>query len=194
MTGKSPPKGRAFTRKAFSPSVKHVQETLGSRDSVQRMEERGDPRSKLDDNLKQFIAQRISFYIGTASAAGEPYIQHRGGPPGFINIVDDQTLRIPDYPGNLQYITLENLVENPRCFIFMIDYETKTRVKFWGTASVQNLTGDDRQLIFNVEAWDINCSQHLPDFYSVQTLQIATRKFTERIAELEAELTALRKG
>lgn len=185
--------GRAFAKKAFSPSVKKIQEMLGTRDRNQLMEELGDARNKLDDALKQFIRHRTSFYLGTSSVDGEPYIQHRGGEAGFIEIVDDETLRIPDYPGNKQYITLGNLSENPRAFLFMMDYENKARVKFWGRAKVDDLAGNNRALLYHIEAWDLNCPKHIPDLFSVATVQVTTRKLAERVSELEAELEQQRK-
>lgn len=185
--------GRAFAKIAFSPSVKSVQETLGSRPQMVKMENIGQPRSELDDNLMQFIRSRVSVYLGTASKDGEPYIQHRGGEPGFVEIVDAKTLRIPDYPGNRQYITFGNLQENTRAFIFMMDYEMKARVKFWGRAEVENLDGDNRALLFHIEAWDMNCSKHLPDYFSMNTVRQTTEKLTARIVELEAEVERLKK-
>ena len=184
--------GRAFTGIAYSDSVKAIQDTLNSRAINARMEVVGQPRNALDDNLKEFISQRNSFYLGTASKEGEPYIQHRGGDRGFIEIMDECTLRFPDYPGNKQYITLGNLSENRRAFIFMIDYEMKSRVKFWGHAEVENLTGEDRAILFHIEAWDINCSKHLPDYFSLETVRQATARLNKRIEELEAEVVALK--
>ena len=186
--------GRAFAKIAFSPSVQAIQETLGSRQQMAKMETIGQPRSEIDDNLAQFISSRVSFYLGTASKAGEPYIQHRGGDAGFIEVVDNRTLRFSDYPGNRQYISFGNLAENARAFIFMMDYEMKTRVKFWGRAEVENIEGEDRSIVFHIEAWDINCSKHLPDFYSLATVQQTTGKLTARIAELETELALLKAG
>ena len=184
--------GRAFTKIAYSVSVKAVQEKLESRDFNARIETMGQPRNTLDENLREFIALRNSFYLGTASKGGEPYIQHRGGDRGFIDVIDERTLRIPDYPGNKQYITLGNLAENPRAFIFMIDYEMKSRVKFWGKAEVEDITGDNRAILFHIEAWDINCSKHLPDYFSMETVRQATARLNKRIEELEAELSELK--
>ena len=184
--------GRAFTKIAFSNPVKQVQEILGSRAAMAKMESIGQSRSSLDANLAEFIRSRRSIYFGTASSDGEPYIQHRGGEPGFIEVLDEKILRIRDYPGNRQYITFGNLSENPRAFIFMIDYETKSRVKFWGKAEADDLEGPNRSLIFHIEAWDINCSKHLPDFFSLETVQRTSEKLTNRIAELESELAQAR--
>ncbi len=172
--------------------MRAIQETLGSRAQMAKMETIGQPRAELDDNLMQFIRARTSIYLGTASKDGEPYVQHRGGEEGFIQIVDNKTLAIPEYPGNRQYITFGNLSENPRAFIFMIDYELKARVKFWGNASVENLAEDHRSLVFNIEAWDLNCSKYLPDFFTMKTIRQTTGKLTARIEELEAEVQRLK--
>ncbi|MEM7215508.1 MAG: pyridoxamine 5'-phosphate oxidase family protein [Pseudomonadota bacterium] len=184
--------GRAFAKIAFSQSVQKIQETLGSRGQMSKMQIQGRHRAELDDNLIQFVQSRISFYLGTASSEGIPYIQHRGGEFGFIEIVDNATLRIPDYPGNQQYITLGNLQENPPAFIFMMDYEIKARLKIWGTAEVENLDSENRSLLFHIEAWDMNCSKHLPDYYSMSTVKRTMEKLTTRIAELEAEIYSLK--
>ena len=185
--------GRAFAKRAYSQSVKEVQEILGSRNRNQTIEQKGDPRNELDDALKQFIRSRVSFYLGTASKSGEPYIQHRGGDAGFIEIVDDQTLRIPDFPGNQQYITLGNLAENPNVFLFMMDYENKSRLKIWGTAEIENLIEKNRAIVIKVDAWDLNCPKHIPDYYSMATVQVTLRKLAGRVQELEAEIARLKK-
>ncbi|MGI9352298.1 MAG: pyridoxamine 5'-phosphate oxidase family protein [Rhizobiaceae bacterium] len=186
--------GRAFAKIAFSPAIQAIQKTLGSRKHMEKMETMGQPRNELDDNLVQFVNTRVSLYFGTASKSGEPYIQHRGGEAGFIEVIDNKTLRFRDYPGNQQYITFGNLAENPRAFIFMMDYEMKARVKFWGTAEVADISGENRSITFHIEAWDINCSKHLPDYYSLATVQQTAEKLTVRIAELESELAHLKAG
>ena len=185
-------KGRAFTGGAFSESVKSIQETLGSRDMMSRMESLGDQRNTIDENLAMFIAARTSIYLATASKDGQPYVQHRGGPEGFIRIPDDRTLLIDDYPGNQQYITLGNLSENPNAHLFMIDYETKTRVKIWTTAEILNLESSGRAIRFHIKGWDINCNQHLPEYYSMKTVRAVTAKQVNRIQELEQEVAELR--
>ena len=185
-------KGRAFTGAAFSESVKSIQKTLGSRDMMSRMESLGDQRNAIDENLAMFIAARTSIYLATASKDGQPYVQHRGGPEGFIRIPDDRTLLIDDYPGNQQYITLGNLSENPNAHLFMIDYETKTRVKIWTKAEILNLESSGRAIRFHIKGWDINCNQHLPEYYSMKTVRAVTAKQVDRIQELEQEVAELR--
>lgn len=115
----------------------------------------------VDEALAAFIAQRNSFYIGTAGADGQPYIQHRGGPKGFLRVLDRRTLAFADLEGNRQYITVGNLAENPKAFLFLMDYANRRRVKIWGTARVETLASQ-RAIVFAVESWDINCPQHIP--------------------------------
>ncbi|HHI71602.1 MAG TPA: pyridoxamine 5'-phosphate oxidase, partial [Rhodobacteraceae bacterium] len=110
-----------------------------------------------------------SVYFGTASRDGQPYIQHRGGPPGFLQILDARTLMFFDYPGNKQYISLGNLAENPKAFLFMMDYPTKTRIKFWGRAGVDFGQDGTRRILFHIEAWDINCRKHIPNLVPADT-------------------------
>lgn len=115
---------------------------------------------RIDGALTAFIAERNSFYIGTAGADGQPYIQHRGGPKGFLRVVDERTLAFADLEGNGQYITIGNLAENPKAFLFLMDYANRRRVKIWGTARVE--TAGQRAIVFAVQSWDINCPRHIP--------------------------------
>ena len=121
---------------AFTPAVKAAQERLGSRDGYARMEEKGGWRDRVSEDLTAFISQRDSFYLATASAEGQPYIQHRGGPPGFLAVLDDKTLAFADFSGNRQYISTGNLSENDRAYFFLMDYPNRRRIKIWGTARV----------------------------------------------------------
>lgn len=175
---------------AFTPSVKAMQERLGSREMMRRLEARGRWQSTITEDLARFIAMRTSIFLGTASADGRPYIQHRGGEPGFLTVLDDRHLSIPDYPGNRQYISLGNLAENDRAFIFLIDYETQTRIKLWGRASIVDADGPSRAIRFELEAWDVNCRQYLPEMYSRATVEAAVKALKERIEELEEQLRA----
>src|SRR5579862_521350 len=129
---------------AFSPAVKAVQSRKGSRASMAEMERDGSWETRIVAQLADFIAAQRSFFLGTASAAGQPYIQHRGGPPGFLRVLDEQTLGFADFAGNRQYITLGNLAENPKAFLFLIDYRNRQRIKIWGTARVVE---DDPELM-----------------------------------------------
>lgn len=160
---------------AFTPAVKRAQEERGSRGSYAKMERRGGWESQVTPALAHFIAERDSFYFGTASADGQPYIQHRGGPKGFLKPLDDQTLAFADYAGNAQYISVGNLSENDKAFLFLMDYPNQTRIKVWGTAEV--VEGDaellrrvsdadyqarpQRVVVFRISAWDVNCKQHI---------------------------------
>jgi uncharacterized protein len=129
---------------------------------------------RVDAALAAFIAERNSFYIGTASADGQPYIQHRGGPKGFLRVLDGRTLAFADLEGNRQYITVGNLAENPKAFLFLMDYANRRRVKIWGTARVESVAGQ-RAIVFAVESWDINCPQHIPRKFDEEELATARR-------------------
>jgi predicted pyridoxine 5'-phosphate oxidase superfamily flavin-nucleotide-binding protein len=158
--------------------------------------------------VARFIPSMRSFYLATASKDGQPYIQHRDGPPGFLHVIDDRTLAFADFSGNRQYISTGNLAENPRSILFLMDYEHRQRVKIWGTARVVE---DDPELIaklfpegykaraeaaivFTVEAWDANCPQHIPQMMFAEDVAGAIGVLQERIAALEAENARLRAG
>ena len=188
---------------AFTPAVKAAQTRRGSREGYARMEARGTARTAADASLKKFIVNTRSFYIATASSDGQPYIQHRGGPPGFLQVLDDQTLAFADFSGNKQYISTGNLDENPKAMIFIMDYCTRHRVKIWGTAKVvenddaliEKLMPDnyvaraEAVVVFTVESWDTNCPQHIPLMIFAEDVE----SLAERIAALEAENARLRK-
>ncbi len=160
---------------AFSPPVKAEQERRGSRQAYARVEARGGWRSTVTGDLREFLAERDSFYFGTASSDGQPYIQHRGGPKGFLRVLDDKTLAFADFSGNRQYITVGTLSENDKAFIFLMDYPNRRRIKLWGSAKVvdddpellEKLTHPsykgrpEHAIVFTIEAWDINCPQHI---------------------------------
>ncbi len=193
---------------AFTPSVKAVQERRGSRQGYAHMEAKGGWATTLSPDVAAFIAQVRSFYLGTASNDGQPYIQHRGGPKGFLHALDEQTLAFADFRGNRQYITTGNLAENPRAFIFLMDYANRRRVKLWGSARVveddpqlmQRLTVEGYQarpeqvIVFTLEAWDVNCPQHIPQMFFAEDIKGAVDRLKDRIAQLEQENAALRAG
>ena len=193
---------------AFTPAVKAVQERLGSRAGYARMEQKRGWQDKVTDELAAFLAGRDSLYLATASAAGQPYIQHRGGPKGFLKVLDEKRLAFADFKGNRQYITLGNLSENPRAHIFVMDYPNRPRVKIWGRAEVvedgpwllEKLSDPayggvpERALVFHVEAWDVNCPQHIIPRYTEGDVAAAFAKLQGRIQELEAELARLKGG
>lgn len=188
---------------AFSPAVKRIQEAKGSRDGYARMEEKGGWRKEITEDLAQFIAERESFYLATASADGQPYIQHRGGKPGFLKVVDSSTLAFADFHGNRQYISSGNLSENDKAYIFLMDYANRRRIKIWGTARVvddgETINGlhdtdyravPEQAIIFKVAAWDINCPQHITPRFTDTELAALVAPLKQRISELEAQLTA----
>jgi uncharacterized protein len=187
---------------AFTPSTRAVQARKGSGEIYAGME-MGDA---IDDNLAAFIAARDSFYLSSASADGQPYIQHRGGPAGFLHVIDERTLGFADLRGNRQYISTGNFTENPKAFIFLMDYAHRQRVKIWGTmrviendpALVASLLPAGARLrpeaamLFTVTAWDANCPAHIPQMFPAADVAAALATRDARIAALEAELSALR--
>lgn len=191
---------------AFTPAVKAVQARRGSRASYARMEQSGGWATELDDDVASFIAQQRSFFLATANAEGQPYIQHRGGPPGFLRVLSKRTLGFADFRGNRQYISLGNLSENPRVHLFLIDYAHRARVKVWGTARViesdpallAELTPKgyaakpEQAVVIDVAAWDANCPQHIPQRLEAEDVARALAVRDEKIAALEAELRELR--
>lgn len=189
---------------AFTPTVKAVQARKGSRRSYARMEQSGGWATDIDENLADFIAGQRSFFLATANASGQPYIQHRGGPRGFLKVLDPRTLAFADVSGNRQYISVGNLEENPKVHLFLIDYATRQRIKVWGTAKVVEddpallkrlaMAGGgtpERAMVIHVEAWDANCPQHLPMMFDAEDVQEALAVRDRRIAELEARLARL---
>lgn len=193
---------------AFTPAVKAAQERLGSRDTYRRMEEKGGFRTALTEDLLAFIAERDSLYLGTVSSEGQPYIQHRGGPKGFLRLVDETTLGIADFGGNRQFVTLGNLADNPKAFIFLMDYANRRRIKIWGEARVveddPELMADlaipdykagkvERAILFQVTAWDINCPQHITPRHDVDAFAEANRQILQQLADLEVENAELKR-
>jgi uncharacterized protein len=191
---------------AFTPAVKAIQARKGSRDAYANQEERGGWRTEIDADLAARLANTNSFYLATATADGQPYIQHRGGPKGFIKILDKSTIAFADYSGNRQYITQGNLSENPHAYIFVMDYAHRRRVKIWGEARVVEddpaLTDalmpkgyrarPEQVIVFKISAWDTNCPQHIPQKFDAADVAAALAARDQRIAELEAEVAALK--
>ncbi|MEC9367648.1 MAG: pyridoxamine 5'-phosphate oxidase family protein [Pseudomonadota bacterium] len=191
---------------AFSPAVKAQQELRGSRRSYQAMAQKRDWRSEIDADIAAFVAERDSFYIATSNASGWPTIQHRGGPRGFLRVMGPRQLGFADFAGNRQYVTIGNLSENPRAMLFLMDYAGRRRIKIWGKARsveddealVASLAVDgyeariERAILIDVEAIDINCSQHITTRADEATIRQATDGLLHRIAELEAENARLR--
>src|SRR5437660_6124734 len=167
---------RAFTTLAFTPSVRAVQLRNGAREHNERAAAREPDRAFLSPEMQERIARANSVLIGTASTAGWPHVQHRGGPPGFIKVLDPATLAFADYSGNRQYITVGNLAENDRMFLLLLDYAERTRLKIWGRGeaidddpALREHVKDteykarvERVIRMHVEAWDTNCNSHIP--------------------------------
>ncbi len=190
---------------AFTPAVKAIQTRKGSRTGYSRMEQRGSWETQITPELQDFIAAQTSIYLATANADGQPYIQHRGGPAGFLHVLDAHTLAFADYTGNKQYISAGNLSENPKAQLFLMDYERRQRVKIWGEARV--VEGDaallsrlasagydakaEQAIVFTVTAWDANCPQHIPVRLDAAHVQSALDQRDRRIQALEARLNAL---
>jgi uncharacterized protein len=191
---------------AFTPSVKTVQARKRSRRSYQRMEENGSWPSRITPDLAGFIEAQTSVFLATATAAGQPYAQHRGGPPGFLRVLDDKTIGFVDFAGNRQYITQGNLAENPKAHLFLIDYAQRRRVKIWGEA--RYFEGDteltnklmpqgfkarpEAVILFTVSAWDANCPKHIPRRVEAAEVAVLLVERDSRIAALEKEVTLLR--
>ena len=190
---------------AFTLSVKAVQERKGSRPAYAHMEQRGGWQIRITPDLAQFIAAQTSVFLATVNAHGQPYIQHRGGPPGFLHVVDEKTIAFADFAGNRQFITQGNLADNPKVHLFLIDYGHRQRVKIWGEARV--VEGDsaliaklmpagyrarpEQVLVITVTAWDANCPQHIPQRFEAAEVAAALAERDQRIEALEAEIKRL---
>ena len=191
---------------AFTPTVKALQTRKGSRTAYERMEEKGGWRTQITPDLKAFIEAQVSVFLATVNAEGQPYIQHRGGPAGFLRVLDDRTIAFVDFAGNRQYVTQGNLSDNAKAHLFLIDYAHKKRVKIWGEARV--VEGNDKLvealmpngyrarpeqvILFKVLAWDANCPQHIPQRFEAADVEAALTQRDKRIAELKAEVARLR--
>ena len=191
---------------AFTDTVKAIQSKKGSRKAYARMESSGGWATRLSEDIVGFIGDQTSFFLATSNGENQPYIQHRGGPPGFLRVLDDSTLAFADYRGNKQFITTGNLAENPKVHLFLIDYEHRQRVKIWGNARVID---DDPALLatlmpdgydahpeqvirIDVVAWDANCPQHIPQRFDAKDVADIVASLQGKITSLEAELTISR--
>lgn len=189
---------RKFTQIAFTPAVKTAQEERGSRETYARFEQSGPDNDSITPEIADFIAQMDGFYLGTVGSNSYPYIQFRGGPPGFLQVLDEKTLGFADFKGNVQYVTVGNLSENDKAFLFLMDYRHRRRLKIWGRAKYVEgdsavlrrlalpdyLAEAERAILFTVEAWNWNCPQHIPIRYS----EAEVAALQSRIAELEQRL------
>jgi hypothetical protein len=191
---------------AFTPAVKAIQARKGSRASYSRMEEGEGWSTAITPDLAEFVAAQTSVFLGTTNADGQPYIQHRGGPPGFLRVLDAKTIAFADFRGNRQYISYGNLSENPKAFLFLIDYAHRQRIKVWGEARVVENDAEliqslmpvgykaraEQAIVLTVSAWDGNCPQHIPQRFEAADVAAALAERDKQIAELTAELDRLR--
>jgi len=189
----------------FTPTVKALQQARGSRHAYARMEQGPGWRTAIDDEMRGFIEAQTSVFLATANLDGQPYIQHRGGPAGFLHVLDDRTLAFADFCGNRQFITTGNLADNPRAQLFLMDYAHRQRLKIWGEARVDTdpalvdrlmppgyKARAEQAIVFTVKALDANCPQHIPQLVPVDEVIPAIAERDRRIAELEKEVAALR--
>lgn len=191
---------------AFSPAVKALQAQLGSRAAYAKMEQKAGWQTTVDAGLNHFLGQVDSFYMATANSLGQPYIQHRGGPTGFLKVLDEKRLAFADFSGNRQYISVGNLSENDQAMLFLMDYPNRRRIKIWGKAKVveadnallkilaaglgkQNV---ERAIEFTLTAWDVNCPQHITPRFTAAAIKELVGPLQEKITELEKELAKLR--
>jgi len=191
--------------RVFTAAAQQAQAERGSAERYAQRLAEGFP-DKVTPELARFIAEQDMAFLGTADAGGAPYIQHRGGPKGFIKVLDERTLGFADYRGNRQYITLANLSENDRAFLFLLDPARRQRIKLWGRARVVENDAalierlfdagykarPERAILFIIEAWDVNCSQHIAARFTEAELEEAFAAVREKVAALEAENARLR--
>nr|WP_294523340.1 pyridoxamine 5'-phosphate oxidase family protein [uncultured Rhodopila sp.] len=190
---------------AFTPTIKAIQAARGSRDAYAKLEARGGFRTSISEDLAAFLEGVDTAYLATANAAGQPYAQHRGGPKGFIRVLGPKLIGWADYVGNRQYISTGNLAENDKAFLFLMDYAQRRRIKLWGRARISDdpaliarvmpagyRAQAERALLFEVDAWDKNCPQHIPQKIDAADVAAALAHRDLRIAELEAELATLK--
>ncbi|WP_108862246.1 pyridoxamine 5'-phosphate oxidase family protein [Ruegeria sp. Alg231-54] len=196
--------GHKFAELAFTDAVKNIQSDHGSRIAYSRMDVGDDYNDVLGPNEAQFIAARDSFYMATVSETGWPYVQHRGGPVGFVKILDDRTLGFADYRGNRQYVSVGNISQNERVSLFFMDYPNKTRLKLLGRVhtidpadlgTLKKLSLDDRHrartergLRISVEAFDWNCPQYITPRFTRAEADQQMSSLQAKILELEAKL------
>ncbi|WP_303317030.1 pyridoxamine 5'-phosphate oxidase family protein [Flavivirga abyssicola] len=191
---------------AFTPAVKKLQEKFGSRKGYERMEISGGWQQEINANLAQILQNMDSFYFATSNNNNQPYIQHRGGPKGFLKVIDNKCLAFADFSGNKQYISIGNLSENNKAYIFLMDYANQTRIKIWGTAKIVendtkliNFLSDEhynakseRAIIFTVEAWDVNCRQHIQRRFTIDQIEEVTKPLYDKIKALKEDIDKLK--
>ena len=190
----------------FTPTVKALQRARGSRHAYARMEQGLGWQTTIDDDVRAFIEAQTSVFLATANGEGQPYMQHRGGPAGFLRVLDEHTIAFADFSGNRQFVTTGNLADNPKAQLFLMDYAHRQRIKIWGEARVETdpalvarlmpagyKARAEQAIVFTVKAWDANCPQHIPQLVPVDEVVPAIAERDRRIAALEKEIAALRK-
>ena len=197
--------GNEFGEIAFTPSVKAVQEKLGSRKAYAALEAGEHHNSELGSDESNFIMARDSFYMASVSETNWPYVQHRGGPAGFVKVLDARTLGFADYRGNRQYVSVGNLLKNDRVSLFFMDYPRRTRLKLLGHAELigtertellkslsvlEYKAKVERGILIHVAAYDWNCPQHITPRFTQEQVETAIQPLRQRIATLEAQLAA----
>jgi len=199
----------SFGALAFTPLVKKLQERYGSRRQYERMERSGDPQDSLTPFEVEFLAHRDTFYMSTTGATGWPYIQHRGGPKGFLKVIDNRTLAFADFRGNKQYISTGNLLSDDRVALILIDYPRQARLKILGRAKIfEGHEADswlprvlvpgykavtERVYVIHIEAYDWNCPQHIIPRYTEEEIREGMQDVEKRMQALNEENGALRK-
>ncbi len=193
------------SERVFTPAARQAQAERGSAKAYERRLAEGFP-DRVTPELAAFIAEQDTAFFGTATADGAPYIQHRGGPKGFIKVIDEHTLGFADFRGNRQYITLANLSENDRAYLFLLDPARQQRIKLWGRARVVEndpalverlfdkgyKARPERAILFTIEAWDVNCSSHIVTRFTEAEVEQAFSAVQAKVAELQAENARLR--
>ncbi len=191
----------------FTPAVKALQQARGSRHAYARMEQARGWQTGITDDVRGFIEAQTTLFMATANLDGQPYMQHRGGPAGFLHVLDEHTLAFADFTGNRQFISTGNLADNPKAQLFLMDYAQRQRIKLWGEARVESdpalierlmpagyKARAEQAIVFTVKAWDANCPQHIPQLIAVDEVVPAIVERDQRIAELEAEVARLKKA
>ena len=192
---------------AFTPSVKALQEHAGSRHAYARLEQGRGWQTGITDDIRGFIEAQTTLFLATANLDGQPYVQHRGGPAGFLHVLDAHTLAFADFTGNRQFVSTGNLADNPKAQLFLMDYAHRQRLKIWGEARVETdpalierlmppgyKARAEQAIVFDVKAWDANCPQHIPQLVPVDEVLPAIVERDRRIAELEEEVAKLKRG
>lgn len=197
-----------FGSRVFTQVVKELQERYGSRRQYERLRGQSSPADRLSEDESGFLAERDSFYMATVGSSGWPYVQHRGGPKGFLKVIDDGTLAFADYRGNRQYVSTGNLMTDSRVALILVDYPRRARLKILGRVSIfegeaaapwiskvkdpNDPAFSERVYVVRVEAFDWNCPQHITPRFTVEEIQTALVPFEQQLHDLEEANARLR--